>query len=74
MYQPPACCARAAGQRWSAPDKGCTSSPSACIDQARIAERLGLDRTVMTHLIDDLEEAGLVERRPDRADPAPGRC
>ncbi len=41
---------------------------SACSNQARIAERLGLDRTVMTYLIDDLEKAGLVERRPDPAD------
>ena len=40
----------------------------ACSNQARIAERLGLDRTVMTYLIDDLEKAGLVERRPDPAD------
>jgi DNA-binding MarR family transcriptional regulator len=30
--------------------------------------RLGLDRTVMTHLLDELEGAGLVERRPDPAD------
>ena len=41
---------------------------SACSNQAGIAERLGLDRTVMTYLIDDLEKAGLVERRPDPAD------
>jgi len=41
---------------------------SACSNQARIAERLGLDRTVMTYLVDDLEKAGLVERRPDPAD------
>src|ERR1700710_1182735 len=41
---------------------------SACGNQAKIAERLGLDRTVMTYLIDDLEKAGLVERRPDPAD------
>jgi len=36
--------------------------------QLVLARRLGLDRTVMTHLIDDLEHAGLVERRPDPAD------
>lgn len=36
--------------------------------QLALARRLGLDRTVMTHLIDDLEGAGLVERRPDPAD------
>jgi DNA-binding MarR family transcriptional regulator len=36
--------------------------------QLVLARRLGLDRTVMTHLLDDLEAAGLVERRPDPAD------
>ena len=36
--------------------------------QLVLARRLGLDRTVMTHLLDDLERAGLVERRPDPAD------
>jgi DNA-binding MarR family transcriptional regulator len=41
---------------------------NACSNQATIAERLGLDRTVMTYLVDDLEQAGLVERRPDPAD------
>ena len=41
---------------------------SSCSNQARMAERLGVDRTVMTYLIDDLETAGLVERRPDPAD------
>lgn len=44
------------------------ASTSACSNQARIAERLGLDRTVMTYLLDDLEKAGLVARRPDPAD------
>lgn len=39
-----------------------------CGTQAAMAERLGIDRTVMTHLIDDLERTGLVERRPDPAD------
>ena len=33
-----------------------------------LAQRLGIDRTVMTYLLDDLERAGLVERRPDPAD------
>ena len=37
-------------------------------NQAAIATRLGIDRTVMTYLVDDLERAGLVERRPDPAD------
>jgi DNA-binding MarR family transcriptional regulator len=36
--------------------------------QLALAQRLGLDRTVMTYLLDDLERAGLVERRPDPAD------
>lgn len=37
-------------------------------NQATIALRLGIDRTVMTYLVDDLEEAGVVSRRPDPAD------
>jgi DNA-binding MarR family transcriptional regulator len=44
------------------------ASTSACSNQARIAEAMGLDRTVMTYLLDDLEKAGLVARRPDPAD------
>lgn len=36
--------------------------------QAAMAQRLGIDRTVMTYLLDDLESANLVERRPDPAD------
>jgi DNA-binding MarR family transcriptional regulator len=36
--------------------------------QAAMAQRLGIDRTVMTYLLDDLEGAGLVERQPDPAD------
>jgi DNA-binding MarR family transcriptional regulator len=36
--------------------------------QLSIAQRLGVDRTVMTYLLDDLERAGLIERRPDPAD------
>jgi DNA-binding MarR family transcriptional regulator len=36
--------------------------------QAALANRLGIDRTVMTYLIDDLVEAGLVERRPNPTD------
>ena len=39
-----------------------------CSNQATIATRLGIDRTVMTYLVDDLEKDGLVERRPDPAD------
>lgn len=44
------------------------SAGRACHNQARIAESLGLDRTVMTYLVDDLERAGMVVRRPDPAD------
>jgi len=36
--------------------------------QGALARRLGIDRTVMTYLVDELEGAGLVERRPDPAD------
>jgi len=36
--------------------------------QAALAGHLGIDRTVMTYLLDDLCDAGLVERCPDPAD------
>jgi DNA-binding MarR family transcriptional regulator len=36
--------------------------------QAAMASRLGIDRTVMTDLLDDLEGASLVERQADPAD------
>lgn len=36
--------------------------------QAALASYLGLDRTVMTYLIDDLVDAGLVERHPHPTD------
>jgi DNA-binding MarR family transcriptional regulator len=36
--------------------------------QLALAHHLGIDRTVMTYLLDDLEAAGLVERRPNPAD------
>jgi DNA-binding MarR family transcriptional regulator len=39
-----------------------------CSNQVTIATRLGIDRTVMTYLVDDLEKAGLVIRRPDPVD------
>lgn len=32
-------------------------------NQIALANHLGVDRTVMTYLVDDLEQAGLVERR-----------
>lgn len=36
--------------------------------QSAMAQRLGIDRTVMTYLLDDLEAARLVERQPDPVD------
>ncbi|HEU4947469.1 MAG TPA: MarR family winged helix-turn-helix transcriptional regulator [Kribbella sp.] len=36
--------------------------------QLDLAQQLDVDRTVMTYLLDDLEKAGLVERRPDPLD------
>jgi DNA-binding MarR family transcriptional regulator len=36
--------------------------------QLELASHLGVDRTVMTYLLDDLEGAGLIERHPDPAD------
>jgi DNA-binding MarR family transcriptional regulator len=36
--------------------------------QLELANELGVDRTVMTYLLDDLERAGLIERRQDPAD------
>jgi DNA-binding MarR family transcriptional regulator len=36
--------------------------------QQVLAQQLGVDRTVMTYLLDDLVAAGLVERQPDPAD------
>jgi DNA-binding MarR family transcriptional regulator len=39
-----------------------------CETQAAIAERIGLDRTAMTYLIDGLESHKLVKRIPDTED------
>ncbi|MEZ3160930.1 MarR family transcriptional regulator [Microbacterium sp. BWT-B31] len=36
--------------------------------QLALANRLGIDRTVMTYLVDDLEDAGLVARRANPED------
>jgi DNA-binding MarR family transcriptional regulator len=36
--------------------------------QSALAQQLGVDRTVMTYLLDDLEKADLIARRPDPAD------
>ncbi|WP_433615249.1 MarR family winged helix-turn-helix transcriptional regulator [Dactylosporangium sp. CA-139114] len=40
----------------------------AACTQLALANKLGIDRTVMTYLLDDLEKAGLIERKPDPAD------
>lgn len=37
-------------------------------NQAQLATELGIDRTVLTYLIDDLADCGLVERKPDPDD------
>jgi DNA-binding MarR family transcriptional regulator len=36
--------------------------------QVALAQQLGVDRTVMTYLLDDLARAGLLERKADPAD------
>jgi DNA-binding MarR family transcriptional regulator len=36
--------------------------------QVALAQHLGVERTMMTYLLDDMEDEGLVERRPDPAD------
>jgi DNA-binding MarR family transcriptional regulator len=36
--------------------------------QVALAEQIGIDPSVLVHVVDDLEEAGLVRRRPDPAD------
>ena len=36
--------------------------------QLALAQHLGVDRTVMTYLLDDLERAGLIAREPDPTD------
>lgn len=36
--------------------------------QLALAQHIGLDKTVVTYLVDDLAAAGLLERRPDPAD------
>ena len=38
------------------------------LGQGALAQRLGIDKTVMTYLVDDLERAGLVSRCADLAD------
>ncbi len=36
--------------------------------QLKLARQLGIDRSVLTYLLDDLEREGLIERKPDPAD------
>ena len=38
------------------------------VGQGALAHRLGIDRTVMTYLVDELEAGGLVERRAGTKD------
>src|SRR5437016_5518136 len=40
----------------------------AIASQLELAQHLGIDRTVMTYLLDDLEAAKVIERQPDPAD------
>jgi DNA-binding MarR family transcriptional regulator len=44
------------------------AASGACPNQAAIAERIGVDRTVMTYLLDELETKKLVVRTPDPLD------
>ena len=44
------------------------AASNGCGSQLALAQQLGIDRTVMTYLLDDLEKAGLVARRADPAD------
>ena len=46
----------------------CGAANSSARNQAELAKQLGVDRTVMVYLVDDLEKAGLVERIPDPND------
>jgi DNA-binding MarR family transcriptional regulator len=45
-----------------------SAAQSAVGSQLALAQHLGIDRTVMTYLLDDLESAGLIARQPDPAD------
>lgn len=46
----------------------CGAAHSSARNQAELAKQLGVDRTVMVYLIDDLEKASLVERIADPND------
>jgi DNA-binding MarR family transcriptional regulator len=44
------------------------AAQGAVSSQLALAQHLGVDRTVMTYLLDELEAAKMIERRPDPAD------
>lgn len=44
------------------------AAQGAVSSQLALAQHLGVDRTVMTYLIDDLEAAKVIERQPDPVD------
>lgn len=46
----------------------CTALESCTRSQIELGRKLGIDRNAMVHLVDDLENAGWVERRPDPND------
>ncbi|MFI6762432.1 MarR family winged helix-turn-helix transcriptional regulator [Micromonospora sp. NPDC050417] len=45
-----------------------SASQNLAMNQGALGAQLGIDRTVLTYLIDDLEAAGLVSRQPDPSD------
>src|ERR1044072_5672327 len=44
------------------------AAADAAPSQSVLGTRLGIDRTVLRYLLDDMEQAGLVARKPDPAD------
>jgi DNA-binding MarR family transcriptional regulator len=45
-----------------------SAAHGAVSSQVALAQHLGIDRTVMTYLLDELEALGLIARRPDPTD------